>query len=140
MFAALGIDAVPVRRADQLGSIDGIVVPGGESTTMGKLLVTFELLEPLRKAITAGLPAYGTCAGMILLADAVVDGVSEQPLIGGLGVTVRRNAFGRQIDSFEQDVEWIGGAPLRAVFIRAPWVEKADREVEVLGRCDGRIV
>jgi 5'-phosphate synthase pdxT subunit len=140
MFAAIDVDAVPVRRAEELDSIEGIVLPGGESTTVGKLLVTFELLEPLRKAINAGLPAYGTCAGMILLADAVIDGTADQPVLGGLGITVRRNAFGRQVHSFEQDVDWLDGAPLRAVFIRAPWVESADRDVEVLGRCDGKIV
>ena len=140
MFAAIGIDAVAVRRVEELGAVDGIVIPGGESTTMGKLLVTFELLEPLQKAVTAGLPAYGSCAGMILLADRVLDGVERQPLVGGIDVTVRRNAFGRQVDSFEEDVAWVDGAPMRAIFIRAPWVESAVSEVEVLGRSDGRIV
>jgi 5'-phosphate synthase pdxT subunit len=140
MFSAVDVEAVPVRRADDIAAIDGVVIPGGESTTIGKLLVTFELLEPLKKAVTAGLPAYGSCAGMILLADRVADGIDIQPLVGGMDVTVRRNAFGRQVDSFEGSVEWADGDPLGAVFIRAPWVEAAGRDVEVLGRCDGRIV
>lgn len=140
MFAAVGVEAVPVRRADELAGIDGVVVPGGESTTMGKLLTAFDLLEPLQKAIAAGLPAYGSCAGMILLADRVVDGIDDQPLVGGIDMTVRRNAFGRQVDSFEGDVDWVAGERLTAVFIRAPWVDSAGRDVEVLGRCAGRIV
>jgi 5'-phosphate synthase pdxT subunit len=107
---------------------------------MGKLLVVFELLEPLKKAVAAGLPAYGSCAGMILLADRVVDGTDDQPLVGGIDVTVRRNAFGRQVDSFEGDVEWANDAPLHALFIRAPWVESAGRDVEVLGRTGDKIV
>ncbi|MFL6240758.1 MAG: pyridoxal 5'-phosphate synthase glutaminase subunit PdxT [Actinomycetes bacterium] len=139
MFSAVGVDAVPVRRADEIASVDGLVLPGGESTTMGKLLTVFELLEPLQKAIVAGLPAYGSCAGMILLADRVLDGTDDQALIGGIDMTVRRNAFGRQVDSFEGDIDWVDGA-LPAVFIRAPWVESTGRDVEVLGRCDGRIV
>jgi 5'-phosphate synthase pdxT subunit len=140
MFSAVGLEAVPVRRADELSAVDGIVIPGGESTTIGKLLQVFELLEPLQKAVGAGLPAYGSCAGMILLADRIVDGIDEQPLIGGLDVTVRRNAFGRQVDSFEGVVEWVDGGASPGIFIRAPWVESAGREVEVLGRCDGKIV
>ena len=140
MFSAVGVEAVPVRRADEVSAVDGIVVPGGESTTIGKLLQVFELLEPLQKAVAAGLPAYGSCAGMILLADRIEDGIEEQPLIGGLDVTVRRNAFGRQVDSFEGDIEWADGEWSSGVFIRAPWVESVGREVEVLGRCDGKIV
>jgi 5'-phosphate synthase pdxT subunit len=140
VLSHLGVHAVAVRRPDELSSVDGIVIPGGESTTMGKLLVAFELFEPLQKAVEAGLPAYGSCAGMILLADRVVDGIPDQPLIGGLDVTVRRNAFGRQVDSFERDVDWVDGAPLPAVFIRAPWVERAGAAVDVLGRTDGKIV
>jgi 5'-phosphate synthase pdxT subunit len=125
-------------------------VPGGESTTIGKLAVIFDLLEPLRAAIQAGLPAYGSCAGMILLADRLQDGVPGQPTIGGLDMCVRRNAFGRQVDSFEGPVVVAGlsGPPLHGVFIRAPWVESVGPEVEVLGRVstpdhsgpDGRIV
>jgi 5'-phosphate synthase pdxT subunit len=140
MLSAVGADPVGVRRVDELSGIDGIVLPGGESTTMGKLLVAFDLLEPLQKAVASGLPAFGTCAGMILLADRVVDGLPDQPLVGGLDVTVRRNAFGRQVDSFEHDVDWADGVPLAAVFIRAPWVERAGSEVDVLGRTDGTIV
>ena len=109
---------------------------------MGKLLTTFELLEPLRQALAAGLPAYGSCAGMILLADRVLDGAADQVVLGGLDVTVRRNAFGRQLDSFEGDLDFAGvdGEPMHAVFIRAPWVETAGPEVEVLARAADRIV
>ena len=141
-----GAEAVPVRRPEELAAVDGLVLPGGESTTMIKLAARFELLEPLRSAIKAGLPAYGSCAGMILLADRILDAPPDQETIGGLDVTVRRNAFGRQVDSFESDiaVEGLDG-DLHAVFIRAPWVEKAGSAVEVLGRvvggyADGRIV
>jgi len=139
-FAALDVDAVAIRRPEELGSVDGIVIPGGESTTISKLLGIFELLDPLRKAIGAGLPAYGSCAGMILLADRIIDGTEDQQTIGGIDMTVRRNAFGRQVDSFESDIDWADGAALHAVFIRAPWVEDAGRKVEVLGRSDGKIV
>lgn len=129
-----GAEGVPVRRPEELAGLDGIVIPGGESTTIGKLAVTFGLLEPLRKAVGEGLPAYGSCAGMIVLADAVVDGRPDQPLIGGLDMVVRRNAFGRQVDSFEGEVDVTGieGGPVPAVFIRAPWVESAGPQVQVL--------
>jgi 5'-phosphate synthase pdxT subunit len=135
-------EVVAVRRPAELEGLDGIVLPGGESTTMGKLLTTFELLEPLRQALAAGLPAYGSCAGMILLADRVLDGAADQVVLGGLDVTVRRNAFGRQVDSFEGDLDFAGvdGEPMHAVFIRAPWVETAGPEVEVLARAADRIV
>ena len=131
-----------VRRPGELARLDGIVLPGGESTTIAKLAVIFDLMEPLREAIRAGLPAYGSCAGMILLADRLEDGVPGQPTIGGLDVCVRRNAFGRQVDSFEGPVEIAGipGPPLHAVFIRAPWVESVGPDVQVLGWADGRIV
>ncbi|MBV9485043.1 MAG: pyridoxal 5'-phosphate synthase glutaminase subunit PdxT [Frankiaceae bacterium] len=135
-----GAEAVAVRRPDELGDLDGIVIPGGESTTIGKLLVTFELLEPLRKAIVAGLPAYGSCAGMILLADRVLDGTPDQVWLGGIDMTVRRNAFGRQVDSFEGTVELDGVGEFDAVFIRAPWVEAVGPEVTVLGRAADKIV
>jgi 5'-phosphate synthase pdxT subunit len=137
-----GADVIAVRRPAELDDLDGIVLPGGESTTMGKLLTTFELLEPLRKALAGGLAAYGSCAGMILLADRVLDGTPDQVVLGGLDVTVRRNAFGRQIDSFEGDLDFAGvdGKPMHAVFIRAPWVETAGPEVEVLARAADRIV
>jgi 5'-phosphate synthase pdxT subunit len=140
MLSAVGATAHAVRRFDELSGLDAIVLPGGESTTMGKLLVAFELLEPLQKAVTAGLPVFGTCAGMILLADEVIDGLSDQPLVGGLDITVRRNAFGRQVDSFEDQVDWAMGEPMPAVFIRAPWVERVGSEVQVLGRTDDKIV
>ncbi len=133
-----GARAVPVRRPRELDGLDGLVLPGGESTTMGKLLVTFELLDPVQRAIRAGLPAYGSCAGMILLADSVLDGLAGQPTIGGLDVVVRRNAFGRQVDSFEADVpiDGMDGEAVRAVFIRAPAVESVGPEVRVIGRVD----
>ncbi|GAA1402642.1 pyridoxal 5'-phosphate synthase glutaminase subunit PdxT [Pseudonocardia kongjuensis] len=133
-LTAAGATAVPVRRAAELDAVDGIVLPGGESTTMSKLLDAFELLEPLRARLRGGLPAYGSCAGMILLADEIIDGRPDQHQLGGLDVVVRRNAFGRQVDSFETDLEFDGltGDPVHAVFIRAPWVEKTGGEVEVL--------
>ena len=120
-----GVPAVPVRRQDELAGIDGLVLPGGESTTIVKLARTFDLLEPLRARISDGLPVFGSCAGMILLADRLVGGADGQETFGGIDVTVRRNAFGRQVDSFEADlsVDGLAGGPLHAVFIRAPWVE-----------------
>jgi pyridoxal 5'-phosphate synthase pdxT subunit len=130
-----GAEAIGVRRASELDSVDGLVLPGGESTTIGKLIVAFDLLDPLRKRIAGGMPAYGSCAGMILLADRVLDGVQGQQTLGGLDVTVRRNAFGRQVDSFEESIPVTGidGGPFHAVFIRAPWVESVGADVEVLG-------
>ena len=133
--AACGaVRAVPVRRASELDAVDALVVPGGESTTMSRLLQTFELLHPLRARIAAGMPTYGSCAGMILLARDVLDGRPDQQQLGGLDVVVRRNAFGRQVDSFEADlrVEGLAGGPVRAVFIRAPWVESVAPGVQVL--------
>ena len=142
-----GAEAVTVRRPEELAAVDGLVLPGGESTTMAKLARRFELLEPLRSAVRAGLPVYGSCAGMILLADRILDAPADQETVGGLDVTVRRNAFGRQVDSFESDIAFDGldGGDLHAVFIRAPWVEEAGNDVHVLGRvvggaADGRIV
>lgn len=135
----LDVPARPVRRASELEAVDAMVLPGGESTAMGNLLTTFELLEPLRKRLAAGMPAYGSCAGMILLATEVLDGRDDQVTLGGIDMTVRRNAFGRQIDSFETQVEMegIGGGPFHAVFIRAPWVERVGLDVQVLGRVNG---
>ena len=128
-----GVRAVPVRRPSELAAVDALVIPGGESTTISRLLETFELLDPLRRRIAAGMPAYGSCAGMILLADDVLDGRPDQQQLGGLDVVVRRNAFGRQVDSFETDLRFQGLAdPVRAVFIRAPWVESVGPGVEVL--------
>lgn len=139
-----GAEAMPVRRRGELESIDGLVIPGGESTTMSHLLRELELLEPLRGLLADGLPAYGACAGMILLAseilDAGVEGRAAVPL-GGIDMTVRRNAFGRQVDSFEGDVTFAGlSGPVRAVFIRAPWVERAGADVEELARAAGHSV
>ena len=131
-LTASGASAVPVRRAADLDGLDGIVLPGGESTTMGTLLEIFDLLDPLRQLLGQGLPAFGTCAGMILLSSEVVDGRPGQELLGGLDITVRRNAFGSQVDSFETDLEVSGVGALHAVFIRAPWVERAGPGVEVL--------
>jgi 5'-phosphate synthase pdxT subunit len=126
---------VAVRRPAELASVDGIVLPGGESTTMSKLARTFDLLDPLREAIAGGLAAFGTCAGMILLADHIEAGIVGQETIGGLDVVVRRNAFGRQVDSFEAELEVTDfDAPFHAVFIRAPWVEKVGADVEVVAR------
>ena len=146
-LADSGAEPVPVRRPSELESVDGLVIPGGESTTIAKLAVAFELLEPLRERIAGGMPAYGSCAGMILLADRVLDGVEGQQTLGGLDVTVRRNAFGRQVDSFEETIAFTGvpGGPFHAVFIRAPWVESVGPGVEVLGTVEagpsaGRIV
>ncbi len=139
-ITACGARAVPVRRRTELAAVDGLVLPGGESTTMSRLLETFELLEPVRERIASGMPAYGSCAGMILLAAEVLDGRPDQRQLGGLDVVVRRNAFGRQVDSFETDldVDGIDGPPVRAVFIRAPWVERAGAEVEVLATVPSR--
>jgi 5'-phosphate synthase pdxT subunit len=148
---ACGARPVTVRRPAELASVHGLVIPGGESTTISRLLQTFELLAPLRARIADGMPAYGSCAGMILLAAEVLDGRPDQHQVGGLDVVVRRNAFGRQVDSFEADLAVAGldGGPVRTVFIRAPWVEKAGADVEVLatvpeipqaGAAAGRIV
>jgi pyridoxal 5'-phosphate synthase pdxT subunit len=143
----LGAEAVTVRRPEELAEVDALVVPGGESTTMARLAARFGLLEPLRAAVAGGLPVYGSCAGMIMLADRLLDAPADQVTVGGLDVTVRRNAFGRQVDSFESQVEvdGVAGGPVHAVFIRAPWVEQAGEGVQVLGRvvggpADGRIV
>ncbi len=139
-----GADALPVRRRGELEAVDGLVIPGGESTTISHLLLDLHLLEPLRALLADGLPAYGACAGMILLASEILDaganGRAALPL-RGIDMTVRRNAFGRQIDSFEGDVEFAGlDVPVRAVFIRAPWVERAGEGVQVLARAAGHIV
>lgn len=142
MLGCVGAEPVEVRRVAELDGVDGLIVPGGESTTIGKLASTFGLLEPVQKAIAAGLPVYGSCAGMIMLASGVLDGRPDQPLFGGLDITVRRNAFGRQIDSFEADIDVAGieGEQVHAVFIRAPWVESCGPEVEVTARTADRIV
>ena len=143
----LGVHSVAVRRPAELAACDGLILPGGESTTMAKLARTFDLFEPLRQRIAEGLPTFGTCAGMILLADGVLDGTADQETFGGIDMTVRRNAFGRQVASFEGDVhlQGVDGGPVHGVFIRAPWVEELGESVQVLARveggpADGRIV
>ncbi|HKC28947.1 MAG TPA: pyridoxal 5'-phosphate synthase glutaminase subunit PdxT [Jatrophihabitans sp.] len=138
-LAAAGAEPVTVRRQRELDKVDGLVIPGGESTTMIKLAKVFELLEPIRTRIGEGLPVYGSCAGMILLADRVDAGGSPlEDTFGGIDITVRRNAFGRQVDSFEEDVniEGLTGGPVRAVFIRAPWVEKVGPNAQPIGLVD----
>lgn len=134
----LGAQAPRVLTPHDLAAVDALVIPGGESTAIARLAVVLEMLEPLRKAVESGMPTYGSCAGMILLADHLAGGDDEQPRIGGLDVTVRRNAFGRQVDSFETDLDVpvLGSEPMRAVFIRAPWVERAGNGVDVLARVD----
>ena len=145
-LADLGVEAVSVRRPAELERCDGLIIPGGESTTMFKLARTFELFEPIQKRIAGGMPTFGTCAGMIMLADRIVDGTADQETLGGLDITVRRNAFGRQVDSFEGNLDFTGlDAPVHGVFIRAPWVEQVGPDVEVLARiatgdAAGRIV
>ncbi|HET9975096.1 MAG TPA: pyridoxal 5'-phosphate synthase glutaminase subunit PdxT [Streptosporangiaceae bacterium] len=142
---AAGATAMPLRRPEELERVDGLVIPGGESTTLWRLSVAFDVLEPLRKLIGEGLPTFGSCAGMIMLADRIADGVQGQQTYGGIDMTVRRNAFGRQVDSFERDIDLTGledGDLLRAIFIRAPWVEQTGPEVSILGtdQGTGRIV
>ena len=142
---ATGARPAAVRRPEELDRVDGLVIPGGESTTLWRLSVAFDVLDPLRKLIGEGLPAFGSCAGMIMLADRLADGVEGQQTYGGIDMTVRRNAFGRQVDSFEHDIT-LGGVgadtgvtegPFRAVFIRAPWVEQTGPGVAILGTDPG---
>ena len=155
-LGAAGATAMPVRRLAEIEAVDGLVIPGGESTTLWKLATAFELMDPLRKLIAGGMPAFGSCAGLIMLADRLVDGAEGQQTFGGIDMTARRNAFGRQVDSFEREVtlrldgadgadgahgeDSKSGTPFHAVFIRAPWVERAGAEVTVLGEDNGRIV
>jgi pyridoxal 5'-phosphate synthase pdxT subunit len=138
-LAELGAQPLAVRRERELASCDGLIVPGGESTTMAKLARIFDLMEPMRERIAGGLPVFGTCAGMIMLAERIEGGAVGQETLGGLDVTVRRNAFGRQVDSFETDLEFAGlDDTVHAVFIRAPWVESMGDGVEVLARVPDR--
>jgi len=146
-LAECDVVARPVRRTAELAGVDALVIPGGESTTMDKLSRAFGLRDPLIDRLREGLPAFGSCAGMIMLAERIVDAAPGQLPLGGLDITVRRNAFGRQVDSFEEDlhVTGVAGPPVRAVFIRAPWVESVGQDVEVLatvedGPATGRIV
>ncbi len=143
VLSSLGADAVPVRRPEELARVRGLVIPGGESSVMDKLSRLFGLAEPLSAAIRSGLPVYGTCAGLIMLADTVQDAIEGQQTLGGLDIVVRRNAFGAQVDSFETDlsIPALGEPPVHAVFIRAPVVESVGSDVSVLAALpDGRIV
>ena len=144
---ASGASASPVRRPEELATADALVIPGGESTTISKLAAEFGMLDPIRKRIADGMPVYGSCAGMIMLATTVLDGRPDQESFAGIDMTVRRNAFGRQVDSFEAPVEMsdVDGGDFHAVFIRAPWVEEVGDDVQVMGRVNagpaaGRIV
>ncbi|HEX7537189.1 MAG TPA: pyridoxal 5'-phosphate synthase glutaminase subunit PdxT [Dermatophilaceae bacterium] len=155
-LSILGAQVVGVRRPRELDDVDALVIPGGESTTMDKLVRAFDLQDPLRKRISAGMPVYGSCAGMIMLADRIADSRPDQETLGGLDITVRRNAFGRQVDSFEEDLHipeiaertsapQDHPATFKAVFIRAPWVEEMGDDVQVLatveaGPAQGRVV
>ncbi|SCE54953.1 pyridoxal 5'-phosphate synthase glutaminase subunit PdxT [Streptomyces sp. OspMP-M43] len=144
LIALASADALarPVRRPEELADVDGLVIPGGESTTMSKLAVLFGMMEPLRERVRAGMPVYGTCAGMILLAEKILDPRSGQETVGGIDMIVRRNAFGRQNESFEAAVEVGGveGGPVDGVFIRAPWVESVGARTEVIAEHGGHIV
>ncbi|GAA1069906.1 MULTISPECIES: pyridoxal 5'-phosphate synthase glutaminase subunit PdxT [Kitasatospora] len=150
LIALAAADAVarPVRRAEELAEVDALVIPGGESTTMSKLALLFGVMDPLRARVADGMPVYGTCAGMIMLADKILDGRDDQETVGGIDMTVRRNAFGRQNESFESAIDFRGleGTPVNGVFIRAPWVESVGAGVEVLAEVpaadgpDSRIV
>lgn len=138
-----GVNPVAVRRRHEIEEIDALIIPGGESTTVAHLAQTFGVFDLIQNRIRAGLPVYGSCAGMILLAERILDAIEGQRTFGGLDITVRRNAFGRQIDSFERDIAVAGLSPsaMRAVFIRAPWVEHVGPNVEVLASVtapDGR--
>ena len=127
-----GVDALPVKSAEEIKSLDGLILPGGESTTIAKLARSFGLFDLIQKRIAEGLPVYGSCAGMILLANKIVGGAHDQETFGGMDLTVRRNAFGRQVDSFESNLEMAHVGVVRAIFIRAPWVEIASDNVEIL--------
>ncbi len=139
MLRQAGAEPVMVKRREQLDQVDGLVIPGGESTTIGKLLRRFDLLDPIQHRARSGFPVYGTCAGMILLADQIEDAGQDQPSIGGMDITVQRNAFGRQVDSFETDLDLpaLGSEPFHGVFIRAPLIKRVGQEVDVLAQLDG---
>jgi len=143
VLRGLGAEAIPVKRPEELARVDGLVIPGGESSVMDKLSRMFGMAEPLRAAIASGMPVYGTCAGLIMLADTVIDAIDGQQTLGGFDLVVRRNAFGSQLDSFETDLEVpvLGDPPVHAVFIRAPIVESVGEEASVLASLpDGRVV
>ena len=135
---ACGVSPIPVRRSSEIDQIDALVLPGGESTTIAQLAESFGIFDQIKDRISAGMPVYGSCAGMILLANEILDAKEGQKSFGGLDITVRRNAFGRQVDSFESDIEFNDGSkdPVHAVFIRAPWVERVGQAVQVLAAVD----
>jgi 5'-phosphate synthase pdxT subunit len=139
VLAGLGAETARVRSPEELAAVDALVIPGGESTTMSNLALRWGLMEPLRERVRDGMPAYGSCAGMIMLADRIEDGRPDQQTVGGIDMVVRRNAFGRQVDSFEADLDMpaLGPDRFHAVFIRAPWVESTGPDVEVLGTVAG---
>lgn len=140
MLEALEVTAVPVRLPEQLGDLNGLIVPGGESTAIGKLMATYGFYNPIRQHHGAGMAVWGTCAGAILVARTVLDAIAGQESLGLMDISVRRNAFGRQVDSFEADLDFShvpGPDPYRGVFIRAPWIEEVGEEVEVLARHEG---
>jgi 5'-phosphate synthase pdxT subunit len=142
-LSAIGVESIEVRTLADLAKSSGLIIPGGESTVMQKLAVAYDLFNPLKDALKAGLPAFGTCAGLIMLADEIIDGIPGQSGFGGLDISVRRNAFGNQLDSFEVDLEFLGvqGAAVHAAFIRAPIVERVGENVQVLSQlADGRVV
>lgn len=143
ILGELGVDAVPVKRPDELASVAGLIIPGGESSVIDKLARLFGMAEPLKAAISSGLPVYGTCAGLIMLADTVLDSIHGQQSLGGFDLVVRRNAFGSQLDSFETDLEVpvLGAPDVHAVFIRAPVVESLGPKATALASLpDGRVV
>ena len=139
-LTAIGVEAIAVKTAEEINSVDALVLPGGESTTIAKLARIFEVFELLKSKIAGGLPVYGSCAGLILLANKIMDGAVGQETFGGLEITARRNAFGRQVDSFEGEIEFTGIGKLNGVFIRAPWVEEVSSNVEVLATSHGHPV
>ncbi|CAB4925609.1 unannotated protein [freshwater metagenome] len=139
---ACGVEPLAVRRPDEVSHVDAMVIPGGESTTIAQLARIFGVFDVMRERISKGMPVYGSCAGMILLADEILDAKAGQETFGGLDITVRRNAFGRQVDSFESDISFRDGSTdlIRAVFIRAPWVERVGVGIEVLAEVDSHPV
>lgn len=139
-FSAIGVEAIAVKTAEDINSVDALVLPGGESTTIAKLARIFEVFDLIKQKIKDGLPVYGSCAGLILLSNKILDGIEGQETFGGLNVIARRNAFGRQVDSFEGEIDFAGVGKLNGVFIRAPWVEEVGTEVEVLASSHGHPV
>ena len=137
---AIGVEAIAVKTAEEINSVDALVLPGGESTTIAKLARIFEVFDLIKQKIKDGLPVYGSCAGLILLSNKILDGIEGQETFGGLDVIARRNAFGRQVDSFEGEIDFAGVGKLNGVFIRAPWVEEVGTEVEVLASSHGHPV